>query len=516
MKRLASLLFLMLGVLTASAQVNLVLNMKDGSKIVKYISDIDSISFDVKTTDLVGVSVSDADKIRSTSAQVDVVASGVTEGITELGVCYSPDAEKVNVDEASKVSYSNLTELYNILLKNLSLGTTYYYKGYVKFGDEYIYSPMKSFTTLATDFPAAKVVDLGLSVKWASWNVGAFDVSDYGSYIGWGDSTAVLRSTAASDYANDNTATNIAGTKFDVATHKWGGKWRMPTTAEIEELNSLEWSEVSVEGVNCWMLTAKNGNYIYIPKAGFQNSGGKHYVGNSTYLWSSEIDESQVKPKYANCDIPQSISIKELSKNVWLSVRPVYDENATEPENPDTPKDERAVDLGLSVKWASYNIGATKASEAGDYYAWAETETKTTYTTENCRYYESKELGDEIGGTDNDVAHVKWGSTWRMPSIKEVRELVNNCTWTWTTQDGVNGYKVTSKTNGNSIFLPAAGYMNEDDLLSYGERGYYFSSYNYTPRNDAAMAYDLEFNHSSKEVTYNSRSNGLTIRAVMP
>lgn len=516
MKRLLSLLLLLVCTLCVSAQSNMVLNMKDGSKIVKYIADIDSITFDVRRSDLVGITISDAAKIRSTSATVDVEATGITEGISELGVCFSPDESLVSVEQGTVVSYPNVSAVTNIKMSGLNPGTTYYYKGFIKLDGEYIYSPAKSFTTISSDYPAAQAIDLGLSVKWASWNVGAFDVSDYGSYIGWGDSTAVLHSSAASDYAVGNTATNIAGTDYDVAHRKWGGKWRMPTAEEIQELNSLTWAEVQVDGINCWMLTAKNGNCIYIPKAGFQNATDTHYVGSSTYLWTSEIDAAQVKPKYANCDIPQDIAIKEITKNVWMSVRPVFDENASTPDTPDTPTDNRSVDLGLSVKWASCNIGASKASEAGDYYAWGETETKTTYTTANSRYYESSELGDEIYGTANDAAHVKWGGTWRMPSMKELRELVSDCDWTWTTQDGVNGYRVTGK-NGNSIFLPAAGYKNEGSLLNYGERGFYFSGYNYVPRNDSSFAYDLEFSSASKgEVTYNSRSNGLTIRAVMP
>ena len=113
------------------------------------------------------------------------------------------------------------------------------------------------------------------------------------------------------------------------------------------------------------------------------------------------------------------------------------------------------VDLGLSVRWATCNVGANNPEDYGDYYAWGETKTKKEYTEENCETY--KNIGD-IKGTSRDVAHVRWGSPWRMPTEEESQELIDNCDWEWTTLNGVEGSKVTSRKNGNSIFLPAAGW----------------------------------------------------------
>lgn len=155
------------------------------------------------------------------------------------------------------------------------------------------------------------------------------------------------------------------------------------------------------------------------------------------------------------------------------------------------------VDLGLSVKWATCNVGASKAEEYGDYFAWGETTTKDTYSWSTYKYcngssstltkYCNKSSYGNNGFTDNktqldlsdDAARVNWGGAWRMPTDAEWTELREQCTWTWTTQNGKNGYKVTSKKSGytnNSIFLPAAGYRYDSSLYLAGSYGDYWSS----------------------------------------
>ena len=150
------------------------------------------------------------------------------------------------------------------------------------------------------------------------------------------------------------------------------------------------------------------------------------------------------------------------------------------------------VDLGLpsGLLWATMNVGASSPEDYGDYFAWGETTTKGYYDWSTYKWGSSSSLTkyntkSRYGTVDNktvlelsdDAASVNWGGSWRMPTKDEWTELKNsdNCTWTWTTQGGHNGYKVTSKSNGNSIFLPAAGCR--DSKLSYaGDYGYYWSS----------------------------------------
>lgn len=131
------------------------------------------------------------------------------------------------------------------------------------------------------------------------------------------------------------------------------------------------------------------------------------------------------------------------------------------------------VDLGLSVRWAPFNIGATSPTECGDYFAWGEIETKTEYTEANSLTHGI--YMDDIGGNPQyDAARAIWGSTWRLPSREEIEEIVAECTWEWTSVDGMNGCKITGP-NGNHIFVPAAGCYIGAELKMLGQNGMYHS-----------------------------------------
>ena len=179
-------------------------------------------------------------------------------------------------------------------------------------------------------------------------------------------------------------------------------------------------------------------------------------------------------------------------------------------QRPNTINGHEYVDLGLSVKWATCNVGADKPEDYGGYYAWGETETKSSYDEDNCETREKK-IGD-IGGTSRDVAHVKWGGTWRLPTLDEIEELEDNCDYEWTTLNGVKGGKYTSRKNGNSIFLPAAGGRRGTSLYSAGEYGIYWSS---TPiEGDTQHAYCLYFYSGYHDWIWYDRDYGRSVRPV--
>jgi TonB family protein len=169
------------------------------------------------------------------------------------------------------------------------------------------------------------------------------------------------------------------------------------------------------------------------------------------------------------------------------------------------------VDLGLSIKWATCNVGASSPSDYGNYYAWGETTTKSEYTEENSKTY-NKNIGDIAGNAAYDAASANWGGSWRLPIKIEWRELKNNCTWQWTIQGGRNGYKVTSKKNGKNIFLPAAGYCSGSLLASAGNKGYYWSSIPYD--NDVQRANYVYFDSSDYYLSWGSRDIGHSVRPV--
>jgi len=170
------------------------------------------------------------------------------------------------------------------------------------------------------------------------------------------------------------------------------------------------------------------------------------------------------------------------------------------------------VDLGLpsGTKWATFNVGASQPHEYGNYYAWGETTTKSEYTEENSVTM-WQQISDFSGNATYDAARANWGGTWRMPTKAEIEELRNNCTWTWTTQNGVNGYRVTG-SNGNSIFLPAAGCCDGSSRYSVGEDGGYWSS---TPDESYTnYAYELFFGSGYHFVHWGYRGYGRTVRPV--
>ncbi|MGN0186457.1 MAG: hypothetical protein ACI392_01755 [Paludibacteraceae bacterium] len=196
------------------------------------------------------------------------------------------------------------------------------------------------------------------------------------------------------------------------------------------------------------------------------------------------------------------------------------------------------VDLGLpsGTKWATCNVGASTPEEYGDYFAWGETETKSTYDRDTYKWihedkwfhhdewfheeafikyntdaYSGKVDNKTVLDPEDDAAHANWGGAWRMPTDPEWTELRENCEWTWTTLNGVNGYEVKSKTNGNSIFLPAAGFRYGDDFLSdYGN--YWSSSLAY----GSGCACNVLFvsDYLERDLDYGGRCNGQSVRPV--
>ena len=185
------------------------------------------------------------------------------------------------------------------------------------------------------------------------------------------------------------------------------------------------------------------------------------------------------------------------------------------------------IDLGLpsGTKWACCNVGASSPEDYGGYYACGETEEKSVYNYDNYKFYlgdlngdgyinhnEYANIGSNISGTHYDVAHVKWGGGWRMPTLDEIKELVNSCTWKWTTQNGVNG-RLVAGPNGNSIFLPAAGVRSVTEFYYCDSLGVYWSAT--LDENCSNNVYGLYFGAgSSLWGCWYSRYNGFPVRPV--
>ena len=169
------------------------------------------------------------------------------------------------------------------------------------------------------------------------------------------------------------------------------------------------------------------------------------------------------------------------------------------------------IDLGLpsGTKWACCNVGAEKPEDYGGYFAWGETAEKSSYTTYN--YLDEEDIGKDIAGTQYDAATVNWGSPWVMPSKEQMKELKNNCTKEWTTENGVNGRRFTGP-NGASVFLPAAGNRWDDDLDNAGSDGLYWSST--LDESYTSDAWNLYFVSGDMGVLPNYRNSGQSVRPV--
>ena len=220
-------------------------------------------------------------------------------------------------------------------------------------------------------------------------------------------------------------------------------------------------------------------------------------------------------------------------------------------KNPNIYLGHEYVDLGLKVKWATCNVGAEKPEEFGDYFAWGDTTTKYLpgyaqsespqwknymwggYSWENYRFCSEtsnslfKYCNDSGSGYDNytdtltiltpadDVAHYKWGGNWRMPTYADFYELLNNCNFEFTTQNGVEGMKVISKKDSSkSIFLPDAGSRNVTNLEGVGLGGTYWSSSLY--KFDPSCALYLTFYPGYHFTSFVNRCYGLSVRPVCP
>ena len=191
------------------------------------------------------------------------------------------------------------------------------------------------------------------------------------------------------------------------------------------------------------------------------------------------------------------------------------------------------VDLGLpsGTLWATCNVGASKPEEYGDYFAWGETEFKYEYNKNTYKYCNGTAgkwtkycTRHSEGSLDNkmelefvdDAASINWGISWQMPSIKQFNELINSnyTTTTWTSLNGKYGCKITSKSNGMSIFLPATGYYSNTNFAYAGTNGRYWSRTLYPYNNGEVYYLLLSENGLYTENDHNERTYGLTVRPV--
>lgn len=473
-----------------------------------------------------------------TDASITETFNGNTTGVTAYGVAYQKykSGQSFDFDTATKVEKTGAPagETVTHSLTGLDENTQYVVMAYAKVGENIV----KAIETMnfTTD---CRYVDLGLSVKWAKWNIGAKSEGEYGGYYGWGDPTGTLASPYDNHYAVGNTSTNISGNaKYDIATAQWGKHWRMPTQEEFQELVNKSYGTwvYKEDGIQRYIATFPNGATLEIPINGYMTSTLSELANKRHgYYWTSEATSNQ-KPYSWNLDGPRSQSFDTNDKKMHFFVRPVYvddpvdpDPSDDDPAEPETSEAGKAIDLGLSsgTLWANYNVGAKSETQAGMFVAWGELKEKKSvgYYKNNYEYWSaestqydgfSTELGSEIAGTEYDLAHVRWKGDWVTPSSEDFEELLFECDCEAKTKSGVFGFQVTSKKNGNSIFLPCQGYYNGSTLWKQNDEGWYWTSSIYPfshPR--FTMGYSLIIKKGEPPaVSWSGRESGCNIRPV--
>ncbi|MGN0029079.1 MAG: hypothetical protein ACI35Q_05030 [Marinilabiliaceae bacterium] len=440
-------------------------------------------------------------------------------------------------------------------------------------------------------------VDLGLTsgTLWAPWNVGATKPGEAGAYFAWGETTAKENYDGStykhmkegeSDQHHINKYTiedNICGDWYtrtfigdgmttldetdDAAAANWGGGWRMPTLAQLQELSDYctqEWKEADWDAngslAGC-LLTGPNGKKLFLPAAGDRRCSDLYEVGSHGRFWSAELDSD-------NSDYARNLSFTNLYSGTWyegsndwrhfgFSVRPVcHSAETTKAYNtPDVsvggqvPTVAEAVDLGLpsGTLWAPYNVGATKPGEAGAYLAWGETATKESYDLDTYKhmkegksdfmninkytlddgqmdadwYTDVKFVGDGKTTLEvaDDAAAQNWGGNWRMPTQDQFYELFSECTseWKeagWDANGSLAGYLLTGP-NGKRLFIPAAGGRRGSDLYDVGSYGRFWSAELDSGYSTYASLLVFPFS-DDWEVISNRRFEGCSVRPVCP
>lgn len=372
-----------------------------------------------------------------------------------------------------------------------------------------------------TTIQTPEAIDLGLpsEVLWGSFNIGATAQYEEGLEYAWGENEPKEKynwdnylwgtSDNLTKY-NDSDKKTVLDPSDDVATFKLGNGWRMPTEKEISDLFNdanckLEWDiKNGVNGYTVKSLT--NGNSIFFP-----------VTRSSTHYWSSSLSSGSSAFTYYYYSSSTNTNGRGAgSRYFGYYVRPVYDEQRESTISP--------VDMGLSVMWASCNLGAISENGYGDYYAWGEIKPKDEFTLDNYKYYNkstekyTKYVTDSsYGYVDNkivlekgdDAAYASLGGNWKTPTKEEWQELIDNCTWTWRH----NGYLVSSPKTGNSIFLPASGYGGQ--YPNKGNAGHYHSSSLNETRYPFCLAFSINYTDDKYSVYgYSSRYKEKSIRPV--
>ncbi len=368
-------------------------------------------------------------------------------------------------------------------------------------------------------------VDLGLpsGTRWATCNVDAATPSQPGKHYAWGEIATKSSYTTANNKFYKKPADDFSGDKTkDVAAAKWGNGWRTPTRAEFDELVFYcNWKYVQKGGRwGAEISSPLNGKSIFLPATGMKDGTSLQETSGCGMYWTATPLSDQWNSGAHEYHFGGALGEMGVSERSYgYAVRPVTDN----PDMINTPSQGETnghqwVDLGLpsGTKWATCNVGAASSEHTGEYYAWAEV-TPILDKQSPKNKTRGKWMSGIAGSTKYDAATAQWGEGWRIPSKAQFQELLDHCTWEWTSLGRMKGCKVTSKINGNYIFLPASGHIGSASIYNYpnglNDLTYYSAS---TPSNDSYYYKADGFMLSKRNVGTSliDRKDGYPIRPV--
>lgn len=478
------------------------------------------------------VTTKGATKITASGATLAGTVSTIDSEKITCGVIYGTTSS-LSANSGTKKS-ATLSGNFSINISGLKANTTYYYRAYAVDADVYKYGEVRSFKTSqpnisVTTGSAANITDSSVML-YGTVN-GADESLTCGIIYGTSSSLSSTSGTKKSTTSSDSYSISLNGLNANT-TYYYCAYVLVNGSYKFGEIKSFK-TKVS-SNISAITGDATNITYSSATLSGTINGANQSLTCGIIYGTSSSLSSSNGTKKSTTSMGSYSLNVTGLSSNTTYYYRAyavvdseyVYGEvRSFTTASSVTVTSGDAIDLGLSVKWASCNVGAESPEEYGDYFAWGETSPKSDYGESNSVTYSlsfSELESRGILGSDGnltaayDAATANWGGTWRMPTLDEMKELVNECTWEFTAMNGVGGCKVTG-SNGNSIFLPAAGYRLGTSLNVAGSNGCYWSATPYSSSSAAASsagAYYLGFNSYYSDWLGYVRSYGQTVRPV--
>ena len=546
------ILLIIAGFQTALAQ-KVVLHMTGNQKAEYRVEQLDSITFAEddssgggETTD---PSVTgDAINITNKSATLVGYATSIRDNLSSdlrVGfICCLEGTPNKNNGTQVDVSTNYVAEngRYTKAIGNLLSNTTYYYRSFVYQSGIWFYGKVKSFTTkgIDVDFTTGDATAITCFSAKVSGSVAvqySYSSLTYGICYGTGIEPTTSDNTMS---ASTNSFTLqlrklTGGTSYYYRPYAIvDGQTRYGTVRTFRTLNDnvVETGNFDEETRTVTShLTIGGGAYSSLVLGVCYGKTGVPTINDMT-VTSNEVDDDN---NYTVKLVPAELGAIYYRSYILIDGIPHYGVvKSFEDNTHGFTNGYEWVDLGLpsGTLWASCNVGANKPEDYGDYFAWGEIQPKSNYSWTTYKYSNGSNnamtkycTDNRYGTVDNrtelesvdDAATVNWGTGWQMPTLIQQQELINTSytTITCTTQNGVYGYKITSMSNGNSIFLPAAGSRDGTSLYNAGGDGIYWSRSLST--NFSFCGYILSYNYYYSSGMFSGnfeRSLGQSVRPV--